>query len=731
MTTAPPLPPRAPGQTPPRPGPVAPQQGAGVTLDPVRLLKQYWPYLGIAAIVGAVLGFVANFVLLRVAPVFKSSVMYTVSGERVSPGAAPRPESEDDTMRFMGTQVQFMRSDTVLNTAARDPDVRDTAWAQQYVVDGQYNLIDATIALSETLSARVLPQTNLIEMTLKMKWKEDVAVIVTAVSDAYLDDLKREGRGTTAAQREALSGLLRKNESDRLRLQREIERVLEEKNVDDLDVARGKAAVKVGRIQTELVGIDQNLAASRARMEQLNSKVEVGNFDPGDDLREAARNDPVVSRFESSIALNKASIRSLKEQGIGDEHYEIQRVRAEINAIEQERNAKFQEILRNLFDAQVESTRNLVSSLEAEEEKLLEALQEASLEREDLVRIAIQIGDKKGEIQRLSIQEQETQAQLDNLEAISKLADADRVRLIRAAQPPDKPIFPQIKLLMPAGVLAIGGLVGGLIVLRELLDQRIKGPADVGMIPRLRVLGMIPQASDDPARPTTVETAFRDTPSGVITESIRQIRAPLLKRMDQEGLRSLVVVGGLPSCGATSVVTNLSLSCAAGRERVLVIDANLRKPNVHNVFGLASGPGLGDVLSGAVTLDHAVQATTTDDLFVLAAGSAEHRTMPEQLSTSAMRDLLEEAKSRYDRVIVDAPPAVVSGDGVVMANHCDASIMVIKAMNEKRGLVARIRTQLEDTSSRFYGVVINAVQTSAGGYFKGNIKATHEYREDA
>jgi Mrp family chromosome partitioning ATPase len=94
-----------------------------------------------------------------------------------------------------------------------------------------------------------------------------------------------------------------------------------------------------------------------------------------------------------------------------------------------------------------------------------------------------------------------------------------------------------------------------------------------------------------------------------------------------------------------------------------------------------------------------------------------------------MTALLAEAKSRYDLVLIDTAPAIVAGDGLALAQRCDASLLVVRAMGEKRGLVARVRNELSETRGEFLGVLVNAVRASPGGYLKGNLRAAQEYQK--
>lgn len=271
--------------------------------------------------------------------------------------------------------------------------------------------------------------------------------------------------------------------------------------------------------------------------------------------------------------------------------------------------------------------------------------------------------------------------------------------------------------------------VGGLIVVREILDQRVKSPADVAMIPKARVLGMVPYASEDPSSPESIETVFRDDPRSILAESFRQLRTPLLKKMQRAGHKSLLVVSGLPGSGASSVTLNLAFACAAAEQRVLVVDANFRRPAVHRAFGQGEAPGLSDVLAGKATLSKVSRKTDAEGVEILPAGSREHRVF-ERLGSEKMSELLAEAGRDYDLVLIDVSPAVVSGDAMSLANCADASILVVRAMGEKRGMVARLHNELSECRAEMLGVVVNAVRSATGGYMRKNIRTSHAYQAE-
>ncbi len=188
----------------------------------------------------------------------------------------------------------------------------------------------------------------------------------------------------------------------------------------------------------------------------------------------------------------------------------------------------------------------------------------------------------------------------------------------------------------------------------------------------------------------------------------------------------VLIVGGLPGAGATATITNLAVSIAGTDTNILVIDANLRRPRLHALLGAGEHPGLSEVLRAESSLEDAVVRTKVANLSLLPAGRRDAH-IYERFVTPAMHAIFEQARREYDIVLVDAPPAVVSSDVIALAAHADATVLVVKALSEKRGLVARLRNQLSDCRAEFLGVVVNGVKASAGGYFRRNFQVTHEY----
>jgi capsular exopolysaccharide synthesis family protein len=698
-------------------------------IDPIRLLRRYWMLLAASAFMGAVIGTAGHFVLLRVYPMYTSAALFQIrppTSSTISTGTESVQQSDFD--RFMGTQMQLMTSSDVLQKALNNPNLAGTGWAKQFYVNGSFQPTRALPALQDKISARMINQTTLIRLSMTWKDRNDVRTVVEAVANAYMQDL-RNTENTQSADRRQVLGNRRDQINEQIKtLNRNRDGILSKGGMTNLREGADEADQRQARITQDLVEAQQQGAQINSMLERLkNLQADNAVIPYPDDMLMEAKADPIIMNLNQQITQLKVDEASLRAQGFDSQHPAVQAILKRIDATKAEQDSQMRVVLDRIYNSRLEDLNKSVESSKAREKKLIDELSGVQTRKQDLLKLVLQVEQIEVQTKELNDQLTEITRAQQEMENLSNNPVFDRVRQISAPQTPTDVTFPKLAVMLPLGVLLLTGLTASVILLRELMDQRVKGPADVAMIPRLRVLGMVPDASEDPSRPGSVETAFRDTPGGVVTESFRQVRAPLVSKLDAEGLRSVLFLAGMPGSGGTTVAANLALACAGADDRVLLIDANFRRPALHRVMGIGEALGLADCLAGQTTLADAVRPGNVPNLSVLTAGSAGNRMLPERLSSESMARVLAEAASKYDRVFIDAPPAIVSGDGLAIANRCDAVVMVVRAMNEKRGLVNRIRMQLSNTRAELLGVVVNGVKSSAGGYFKRNIQATHDY----
>lgn len=753
MTTATPMKvPTPPGMGPrPASGAAPAASAAGMaTIDPVRVLKKYKWILAAAVVLGGVVGVAAHFVWMAVYPIYRPSVLFQVEPPRDEYGDLPeaRDLNEEELKRTMQTEAAIMRSEAVLQRVCeRLNQNRSLAptWCRQFEKNGQFQVNDAVIELEKIVSAGPITNTWFVELSVSYQDPTEATALAELMRTEYLAlKLAREQSVNNEIKQQLDAVLLDQNQRiEKLQADRDglISGVGEAGSVtealESIDGRYNEAAQTMQIVSAQLQEARQQIDMMEVqRAQMLAAKEAPGGINYPDMIRAIVEQNPLVLNAVQVIDAINTEIRVLQERGAGDTNPEMQAMRNRLRAAEQNLATIRERELLTTFNGQLDQIQTSILSLGGSMDKLEVRRADLSARLQDLLASQRKIQDMEIQINRLIESRNETQNKLDNISAFIRQATRSpgsgvgRVRVIQQERKPDEVAFPKLRIVGPAGVVLVVALVGGLLFVREILDQRVKSPQDIGLIPRTRVVGIIPFAGEDPTAPKKMETAFRDRPKGVIAEYFRQLRAPLTKRLSQTDAKSVLFVPGMPGSGATSMVSNMGFATAAQDKRTLIIDANFRRPAMHKVFGLAEAPGLADVLAGSVPLDEAVREGGVPNLHVLTVGGQDQRVY-ERLSGSAMAALLSEAKGKYDVILLDVAPAMVAGDAVALAALCDASILVVRAMGETRGLVARLRNELADARGEFLGVLVNAVRSAAGGYIRKNIQATHGYQETA
>jgi capsular exopolysaccharide synthesis family protein len=194
-------------------------------------------------------------------------------------------------------------------------------------------------------------------------------------------------------------------------------------------------------------------------------------------------------------------------------------------------------------------------------------------------------------------------------------------------------------------------------------------------------------------------------PKSHAAEQYRQLRTRLAHAEGASSLRTVLVTSPLKGEGKSITSANLALTMAQElQRRVVIVEADLRKPSMQQLFGLPPGPGLTDYLSGAVELNHVMRFLPDHNLTVIHAGSAA--TNPaELLGSTAMRRLLDTLRTRFDRVILDTPPVLPLADVAVLAPLVDGALMVVRAGVTPKPAIENALRAFD--SSRLLGVVLN------------------------
>jgi polysaccharide biosynthesis transport protein len=279
--------------------------------------------------------------------------------------------------------------------------------------------------------------------------------------------------------------------------------------------------------------------------------------------------------------------------------------------------------------------------------------------------------------------------------------------VVAAATPPKVASSPDTRRNVLAGAL-VGFLLGLLLpVFREALESKVHGAEDLPA--GLPVLASVPWVKPLPWAGRGGHRSQRA--DLVMTESLRKVRASLRFLEAERPVKLIAFSSSVAFEGKTSLSIQLARVLAEGSGDVLLLDGDLRHPQVATYLALDGGIGLTDVLAGSVTLDQAVQQTSTR-LHVLPAGSAV-QDPAELFASRPMSVLMETLRERYDYVVIDSPPLLPVADASVLATHADGLVLIARYGKVTRAQVASSIEQLKRVDARVFGAVINAARRSS------------------
>ena len=276
------------------------------------------------------------------------------------------------------------------------------------------------------------------------------------------------------------------------------------------------------------------------------------------------------------------------------------------------------------------------------------------------------------------------------------------------AEPSQYPARPRIILNMALAVVAGLVLAVGLCFFIEYLDTSVKTMADIEKTLQVPVLAVIPKE---------ISILMNDGDDNPDAEAYRIMRTNIefIRKTNEEN--TITVISGGPGEGKTTTLGNLAYTFAKGGYSTLVVDADLRRPSMHRLFGVSNTSGLSDYLTTAADLDDLVQVTKVENLFFLPSGKLPRDSVG-VLNSSRMMEFIEEVKSRYDLVFFDSPPILGVSDASILASCLDFTIMVVQHRRFPRSMSQRTKQAIINVGGNILGVVLNNVDTRHDQYYE-------------
>ena len=618
----------------------------------------------------------------------------------------------------MMTEIAILQSDTLMLTVAREMDLANNATFLTHPAPSpRANIDDPSVRqstvhrLQSGLHIQLVPKTDIIRISCESLSPKLSADIVNKIVKDYIQRTYQTRYESSTrvsqwlqTQMDDLKQQVETSQEQMLDLQKRVGILAFDPSHNQIsssldDLSRAVNAAKIARIVAEsryrvLSGMDPDTIEGSIDM--------TPNTSPGE-----------LNQLRSQLALLRSNYAQM-ESTLGPKHPQALALKAQMDEISKEMDAEQSRLVLQAKEAYVAARANeeqTTAALDAQKS-------DAYKLRDDMVEYTLRQREfesnrtlYEGLLQRLKTSG--VQAGLESLE----------IDVVDYALPPaNARLQPQSTIIITDVIFF---LIGGVVVsfLLEALDTGLRSISEIESITELPSLAVIPRARRSSAdEASSLSTAQRNISiltqtKSQFAEAFRSLRTSLLLSNTSHPPKFILFTSATPSEGKTTVASNLACAMAQGTSRVLLIDADLRRPNIHHRFGLNGKVGLATVLTGATTLEDTVQRIAElPNLDILPSGPVPPFPT-EMLSSEAMTALFEHCEKIYDYIIIDTPPILSVTDGVILARNVDAAVMVVRHGKSSKHVVRRARDLLLRSGAKITGIVLNAVDMNSPEYY--------------
>jgi len=456
---------------------------------------------------------------------------------------------------------------------------------------------------------------------------------------------------------------------------------------------------KLSELNTALTRAKTDRMSKQALYEQLQA---VRDNKMALDSLPIVLTNPVLQQLRGQFAeLQQKELRMSQE--LGDRHPDLIKLRSEVDLTAKRLDAelaKVTEAVKNDFAAAQAIEANLTSALDAQKREVVN-LNQKSLDYGALQR---QVATDRQIYDRLLTESQ--------TRGVTAKTDEHTIRVVEAAELPLAPVGPHntrdLLLVIAAGLL----LAIGAPLTLETLDHRVKTPADIERHLHLPCLAMVPQL---PKHEGVKQPVMTNVASGY-NEAFRRIRAAIATPSRPHIASRLLVTSAAPNEGKSLVALNLAIALAKAGQRVLLLDADLRRPTVHHNFDLDASPGLTNLLRRDTEGLTAIRGTSIANLFVLTSGP-EDSDAAELLSSPNFQALMGVLEARFNWIVFDSPPIGPVADACIIARLVPQTVFVVAADSTTVAAASTAIDQLKAAEAKILGVVLNRADLEHSAYY--------------
>lgn len=655
-------------------------------------------------------GFAAWGYLQRVTPLYTSTARVYVEKH------VPRLLSQDSGMggfssKYLYTQAELIRSAPVLESAVNSPDCASLETFRQ---------VDSPVALLlEKLEVEVGERDDLLYLSIELPNAVEAGRIVNAVVDAYITHYSADRSDTVKDVLE----ILRK---EKLRADRELKQHREERDQFRADhVALAVQTDKNNNVVTELfTALSEQLNSAQIALIEAKTRYQrVKRMMESPDqlpylrtLAYASGNDRRSGDLEVQIQNLELALLAERSRW-GDGYPKVKLLKESLAGLVERRDKLQASTIKGYVDNQREEYELLVQrrdELQRAYDKQFRLATDVSSQAAQLASLQDAYEHAKGYSEQIA-----TEMRQLNL---NKEAGAINIRPVDSATPGYES-FPKRSKILSIG-LALGSLLGfGIAWLREMLDQRLKSVEEIASVMQLPVIGALPiitgiRGQGEAGRSNGGRIVALE-PQCPASEAVRTLRTALHFGLAGPESKVFVVTSPAPGDGKSTVASNLAIAMANTGQRVLLIDADMRKPTQHDIFQVTAESGTAAMLSGTIAPAEAILPSGIPSLDLMPCG--KRPTNPVELLTNGvLNEALSQLGEHYDRIVIDSPPVMPVADARMIAALADCTMLVLRAERSTKRLSVAARDELIKVRTQRLGLVVNAAPMHRSNYGYGS-----------
>lgn len=606
-------------------------------------------------------------------------------------------------LTFRDSQIAFLKSRHIATAALRVEGVRDCRLLKnmQHPVEWMLEELEVESDLSD----------EFIRLTLAGEHPEDLALIVNAVKDVYLDEVVFNQRNDRMQRLKKLQETFRERDETVRKNQERIARLADELNTGDPKMALVNMTLlqeKLRLLQTDLEKINNDLRqeeATRAFLKErglpLNSMARSApGFSVGTGSAPATTAMDEQSLMHRQLMLLKIKIRQFKSTTRNPQHPDLLAMQAQQKELERllggfgESTDGESPVAISRYDWLLKQREKLVADIRMTEEELdLKGARIFELEQE------------AKEIEHLVATRDELAQKIAELEV--ELAAPLRVREMQKANVPEKrDIKARVQASVVGGIGTFGLILGGFVMF-EWFSHRVGSTSDIANAVNLRLVGTIPSPDKGGLLGLGIFAGKVDYDewNRAVIESMDVVRTYLMRHIDPSRSASILITSASANEGKTTVSCQLAASLARSGKRVALVDCDFRRPSAHLMLEGNAGPGICEFLRGEANLDQIRQQTQADGLTFIAAGQVDQLVL-QKLSVDGGRELIDSLKAEFDFVIIDTSPMLFVAEPSMLAQNADIVLLSTRKDYSRIPYVAQSRDSLRSLQVPLLGAVM-------------------------